>query len=112
MIRLRSLREQKGVSQKEIADYINKTPQAYSLYENGKRDPDTLTLKKLADYFHVTIDYLLDYTPPQPMTEPSSNRLIQKISSADPETAAELEQYFNYLEQKNDQRNVANDEKK
>lgn len=60
MLRLKELREKKGVSQKEIAEKINKTFQAYSLYEIGKRDPDTSTLIKLARYFNVSVDYLLD----------------------------------------------------
>lgn len=116
MTRLRFLRESKGVSQKDVADYINKTPQAYSLYEKGKRDPDTPTLKKLADYFHVSIDYLLEYEPTQKdhisPAESTQSRLQKKISSADPETAAELEQYLNYLESKKNMAAVANDGKK
>lgn len=60
MNRLKELRSQKGVSQKEVAFHINKTPQAYSLYENSLREPNTDTLIKLANYFGVTTDYLLE----------------------------------------------------
>ena len=116
MIRLKTLREMKGVSQKEIAAYINKTPQAYSLYETGKRDPDIHTLKKLAEYFSVSLDYLLEYSPSEDITDtpcfPNQKRLIKKISSTDPETAAELEQYLNYLESKKNQLSTADHEKK
>ena len=59
MNRLKELRSEKGVSQKEVALHIEKTPQAYSLYEKSLRDPDSDTLIKLADYFGVTTDYLL-----------------------------------------------------
>lgn len=59
MLNLKKLRECKAVSQKEIADFINKSIQAYSLYETGKREPDLETLCKLSDFFNVSIDYLL-----------------------------------------------------
>lgn len=60
MKRLKELRIQKGLTQQQVANAIGKTYQAYSYYENGKRDPDTETLKLLADFFNVSIDYLLE----------------------------------------------------
>ena len=56
---LRQLRADKGVSQQVVADYLNITKQAYSLYELGKREPDFETLLKLGEYFNVTTDYIL-----------------------------------------------------
>lgn len=63
MNRLKLLRETKGISQKEMAKHIEKSPQAYNFYENGRREPDIATLKKLADYFSTSIDYLVEYIP-------------------------------------------------
>lgn len=60
MKRLKELRLQKGLTQQQVANAIGKTYQAYSYYENGKRDPDTETLKLLADFFNVSTDYLLE----------------------------------------------------
>lgn len=57
--RLLTLRNNKNVNQKEVADYLQLTRQAYSRYERGEREPDFETLKKLAKYFNVSIDYLL-----------------------------------------------------
>ncbi|MBQ7755707.1 MAG: helix-turn-helix transcriptional regulator [Oscillospiraceae bacterium] len=56
---LKKLRLEKGVSQQKVADYLNITKQAYSLYELGKREPDFETLLKLGEYFEVSTDYLL-----------------------------------------------------
>lgn len=56
---IRILRTKKEKSQQDIADYLQITRQAYSYYENGKRQPDYETLLKLAEYFGVTVDYLL-----------------------------------------------------
>lgn len=59
MIRLKELREKKGISQKELADFLNLTQVQISKYELGKNEPDLSTTKKIANYFNVTIDYLL-----------------------------------------------------
>ena len=59
MTNLKSLREQKGVSQQTVADYLEITRQAYSNYETGKREADYETLLKLGEFFGVPIGYLL-----------------------------------------------------
>lgn len=48
--------------QKDIASYLNITTSAYGFYEQGKRKPDMETLKKLADFFNVSTDYLIGRT--------------------------------------------------
>ena len=56
------------MSQQIVADYLEITRQAYSNYENGNRAPDNETLLKLAEFFEVTVDYLLrgeEKTPTQ-----------------------------------------------
>jgi len=57
--RLKSLRTQNKLTQKQLAEKINVTHVSISGYESGNRSPDTDTLQKLADYFEVTTDYLL-----------------------------------------------------
>ena len=57
--KIRELRNQKGVSQAVVAEYLGITKQAYSLYETGKREPDFDSLLKLADYFGTDTDSLL-----------------------------------------------------
>ena len=57
--RLKLLRKQKGVSQKEIAKTIGISVSAYSNYEQGIREPSNEILIRLCKYFNVTSDYLL-----------------------------------------------------
>ena len=64
-VRLRELREQKGVTQKEVAKAVGCTPTVYSRYERGEREPDISTLCSLADYFRVSIDLLIGYNNQQ-----------------------------------------------
>ena len=59
MEKLLFLREQLNVTQRAVADYIGLSRQAYAHYEFGDRYPDLKTLCKLADFFGVSVDYLL-----------------------------------------------------
>ncbi len=59
-VKLRILREHQEFSQKEAAEQLNILPDTYSRYERGIREPDYQTLKHIANFFHVSIDYLLD----------------------------------------------------
>lgn len=58
-IALRTLMESQNTKQKDLADHLNKTPQAISLYCNGESAPDLETLTKIAQFFDTSTDYLL-----------------------------------------------------
>jgi repressor LexA len=66
MNRLKELRHNRGVSQQVIADLLNVTKATYSRYESGQFEPAQASLIRLADYFHVTIDYLLKHQNVEP----------------------------------------------
>lgn len=59
MNRLKEIREDNDLYQKDIATYLNMSQNGYSLYENETRDIPTEILNKLADFYHTSIDYLL-----------------------------------------------------
>ena len=58
-VRLLTLRNQKKVSQTVAAKAVKITPRTYQRYENGEREASVSTLIRMADYFGVTIDYLV-----------------------------------------------------
>lgn len=60
--RIRDLREDRDLLQKDIAAYLQCTQVCYSNYETGKRDIPTDVLKALALYYDTSIDYLLGLT--------------------------------------------------
>lgn len=60
--RIRDLREDHDLLQKDIAAYLQCTQVCYSNYETGKRDIPTDVLKALALYYDTSIDYLLGLT--------------------------------------------------
>ena len=57
--KLRDLREDHDLKQKEIAAILGIDQRVYSNYETGKRDIPLRHLIALADYYHVSVDYLL-----------------------------------------------------
>lgn len=59
MKRLAELRKQKGLSQDELGEKIKVSQQTISKYERGLLEPDFETLNFLADFFKVSLDYLL-----------------------------------------------------
>ena len=61
-MRLRELRKKRGISQLKLAMDLNMNQNSVSRYESGAREADYKTLIAIADYFNVSIDYLLERT--------------------------------------------------
>lgn len=67
---LKLLRSDAGISQKTLAEKIGVSQQSINKYENHNIEPDIATLSRLADFFHVSIDFLVGRTNCQlPPTE-------------------------------------------
>jgi len=67
--RLRDLREDHDLSQRELGEAIGLPQRTYSYYENGQRMIPPAVLCRLADFYHTSVDYLLgrtDRTDPYP----------------------------------------------
>lgn len=63
-MRLKEIREHKRITQAELAKALKISPSAVGMYEQGRREPDHETLNKIADFFNVSIDYLLGREKP------------------------------------------------
>lgn len=91
MIRIKELRELRGLQQKDLAIDLGVTQPTISGWESGIKVPSARNTKKIADYFHVSVDYLLgrDEKEPAPENEggPSEKdkRLIAWFHSLPPE---------------------------
>lgn len=62
--RVRELREDRDLKQRELAEYLDVKQTTYSKYELGKIDIPIEALIKLADYYGVTLDYLVGRDKP------------------------------------------------
>ena len=61
-MRLEEIRKAKGISQLKLALELNTNQNTISRYETGEREPGINELIKIADYFNISIDYLLERT--------------------------------------------------
>lgn len=57
---LAKMLKETGVRQQDLADALGVSRTTVTNYVNGKRDPDLQTLARIADFFHVSLDYLAD----------------------------------------------------
>ncbi len=60
--RIRDLREDKDLTQKQMGDILSCSQRVYSNYERGELDIPTEILIKLADFHNVSVDYILNRT--------------------------------------------------
>ena len=65
--RIRDLREDHDLTQREMGEILSCSQRVYSNYERGDLDIPTQVLIKLADYYHVSVDYLLGRTSKKEM---------------------------------------------
>lgn len=84
MENLKALREAKKITQSKLGEYLGAKKSAISLWESGKRQPDQETLVRIANFFNVTVDYLLgrDSTPasvPAQEKSPANDPLTEQI---------------------------------
>ena len=103
--RLKELRKSKKMSQKELADILSVSPSTIGMYEQGRRKPDPDTLKLLANYFDVSIDYILGRLEERTMTFSSEIKtqafhLSEDVSELSPEEIEQIEDYIRFVKSK------------
>ncbi len=86
-MRAKDIRNELNISQADVAKHIGVSQQAYANYERGARQPDIDTLIKLANFFNVSLDYLLERT-----TEPLPEKTVNIASTAFSELSALISQ--------------------
>jgi len=102
MNRLKQLRLEKKLLQSDIAKIINKTDRAVGQYEREERDPGSKTWATLADYFDVSLDYLLGKTDIKKPNKSNNSFGLSEfgfdISKYTPPTKTQKEQIKTMLE--------------
>lgn len=78
--RLKAVRERKGMAQKFVASKLDIKPNTLSGYESGRREPDASTLKSLAKFYEVSVDYLLGEEYKEPAADPFKDAEVLMFS--------------------------------
>lgn len=79
--KIKELRLERGWSQQDVADRVGLNKMTISQYENGNRKPSLDAIEKLAEVFHVDMNYLLGFTdkierPAGDQTDPDANKYL------------------------------------
>lgn len=98
--RLKELRREKGATQKDVAAYLQIDQSTYAGYESGKSEPSLDKLSALADYFGVSVDYLLGRTQPRHLDKTAATGSDALYYDLPPEALKELETYKEFLRTK------------
>lgn len=85
---LKQIRIDAGLKQSELADKLNISTSTIGMYEQNRRNPDPETLKKIATYFDVSVDFLLEHI--------SSEKILSK--KAEKDIAKKLDELRDTLE--------------
>lgn len=90
MERLKQLRTNSGLTQLDVSRLLGVERSTYVKYERGNSDPPTATLVRLADYFGVTVDYLIGHdsayvpeTVPAPKISDFDTDILRKFHALD-----------------------------
>lgn len=91
--RIKKERIAKSITQKELSKLLDVSPSTIGMYEQNRRQPDSETLKKLANFFNVSTDYLLGRTDIKNPSDEISNAV---------EDDPELIEFWNELKERED----------
>ncbi|MGM9534056.1 MAG: helix-turn-helix domain-containing protein [Intestinibacter sp.] len=94
--RLAELRKENKITQRELANKLNISKSSLAMYETNKRQPTNDVLVKLADYFDVSVDYLLGRTIARKQVDTIAFHSIDDSELSD-EGKEELRNYLEYL---------------
>ena len=109
--KLKDIRLEKKISQKELAKQINSTQQTYSDYETGRTNPDIETLIKIANILECSVDYLIGREDdfgnviikekgPAPILTQKEQDLLNAFRSLPAPEQAQISEYANYIADK------------
>lgn len=94
--RLANLRKLKGLTQEELADRLSLTRSTYAQYEIGRREPDFKTILKLADFFNISVDYILG----RDQVTMAAHRSDDHMGDLPEEARRDVEEYIEYVRHK------------
>ena len=105
-------RNQKGLSQQAVADYLGISRQAYSNYENNSREASYETLLQLAEFFDTSVDAILGRDTASKTQEVTADVIKCAIFGTDGEITdamfEEVKDFANYVKQREAQKNDEN----
>lgn len=85
LTRMLSIMEEAEIKPKQMTTILDISVSSFTDWKKGKGSPSVATLSKFADYFHVSLDYLVYGTKIEPILSPKETELLSKFNSLSPE---------------------------
>lgn len=102
---LKKLREQQNITQKDLAAHLSVSTRLISYYESGQRIPPADILIKIADFFDVSVDYLLGRTNIKNFIQNNTGNESICIKDLSPESKEDLKKWITLLKLRDTQNN-------
>ncbi|MDR2006708.1 MAG: helix-turn-helix domain-containing protein [Acidaminococcales bacterium] len=99
--KLAGLRAEKGLTQKDLAAALKTGPKEINDWETGRAEPDYAALVMIAEYFGVSIDFLLDRTSVRAPIATIAAHMINPREELSSEEEEELTEYLKFMREKN-----------
>ena len=96
--RIRELREEQNLKQSELAEILGVRQNTLSTWETGRYEPDNEMLQRIAEYFHVSVDYVLRNTSIRsiPTTQIDTLRMIRLVRTVEQMAVSQFEETLDY----------------
>lgn len=96
--RIRELREEQNLKQSELAKILGVRQNTLSTWETGRYEPDNEMLQKIAEYFHVSVDYILMNTPLRSMTttQIDTMRMVRLVRTVEQMALSQFDETLDY----------------
>lgn len=107
--RLKLLREERKISQAELGKALNITQQTVNHYETGKRKPDQDMLESIADYFNVSIDWILGRSDDPKLRQITDTDMLKELEEARKAMDEAADRYLKILEKHSVKKEISPD---
>lgn len=106
MLKLKELRTKSNATQLELSSHLGISRPTYCRYETGEREPNFDTIKKIADYYSVSVDYIIDHDVSNPSVEsvatnPVDEQIKERLSRLSEDDKQNLVRYLDFMEKRN-----------
>lgn len=101
--RLKQLRKEKKISQEELASILQLSRATYAQYEIDRRIPEYGTLEKMADYYDISLDYLVGRSDYRRIMK-DNQWLFDQLNLSDDETISKIPMIYDGMELTNDEK--------
>lgn len=102
--RLKTLREQKGYTQQEVADALGIPRVTYCSYERNQREPTAIIMKRIANFLGVSLDFLLGFEEIRTPPDENTSKVLQIMPMLTPSERESVRLFCEFIQSQHKQK--------